>query len=532
METTQIFDFILKIIWPVLLLVFLIICREAVSDFVKRLTTLRFKKGKTEVGIEASTPQIEKKDDQVKLLEQEPIAKNIKDAEIEEKEASEKDWFTQMHIAFDEGKVDDAKRIFKNYCDQEQNQENRDRNKKLYLYFLYSKGGDKGAINRLNLLAQNASSEKDKVDVLFWLSLCYRDSNNHKEEISLWENAQNEIKDSCQKTQCIKYLASALSNDGQSKRGLLLLKNRLQEVRLDEEKLVIFKAIADIEKELGNNLMSALCKEKVVELEPDNKDNLFTAAFAQSKASMRCLSICNYSTLLRLDRNNSWAFNNLGVCAAEYELLLKAFEYYKQAIDLDNTLAMANLGRKFLDSGLYEHAEEIANQGLKNENPHENIYSLLSKINKLKEEQSDKWSSIKEKSSAFQKNVRAYVDAYYYKQNNLDLFSGRWFTKKSVEINVSVDNTNLKTEWIDTAVGLLANKDKTSLSGNVNNASADVRYITSPSNTTRGLLDFSKDIDCLSYLEPNNASWYIFSKNIDDVFELRLYRELPNKDVE
>lgn len=348
METTQIFDFIFKIIWPVILLVFLIICRKAISDLVKRVTNLIVKKGTTEVRLEASTPQIDQKDDQVKLLEQEPIEKDIKDAEIEEKEASEEGWFSLMHQAFDEGRTDDAKRIFKDYYDKEQDQEKRDRSKAFYLYFLYSKGGDKGAISQLNLLAQNTSSEENKVSALFWLSLCYRDSNNYEQEISLWEDALNEIKDSYRKTQCIKHLASALSRDGQSKRGLLLLKNRLQEVSSDEEKLVIFKEIADIEKNLGNNLMSALCKDKIVQLAPDDRDNLFDAAYAQSNASMRSLSICNYITLLNLDRKNSWAFNNLGICAAEYELNLKAFEYYKQAIDLDNTLAMANLGRKFL----------------------------------------------------------------------------------------------------------------------------------------------------------------------------------------
>lgn len=423
--------------------------------------------------------------------------------------------------------------FFGSYHEKEPDQEEKEQNEAYFLYNLYTKESDKKAIDRLERLVQSASSEESKMSALVWLSFCYSNSNDHEKQINLWNTALQDIKGSHHKTQCIEHLSYALKADGRSQEGLSLLENRLQQVSSDEEKIAIYKAIAAMEKDLENGLMNALSMEKVVELKPDDKENLFGAAYAQSQAEMRSLSICNYRTLLKLESNNSMAINNLGVCAAEYDLYTKAVEYYSEARNKGNTLAMANLGYKFLDAGFYQDAEEIAKEALKNESPHKNVYSLLSRIDEIKNNHSDKWSSLQKKARSFQKNIRKYVEAYYSSLGTQNQFLGRWFTEHGIEVDVSLSGQMIKAEWVEKSGALALNEYGISLSGMAKNASASVRYIKKRTNskpsTLLGLSDSKKDVSCLSYIETENSSWFIFSKNMDDEFHLTLYRKPPNK---
>jgi hypothetical protein len=90
----------------------------------------------------------------------------------------------------------------------------------------------------------------------------------------------------------------------------------------------------------------------------------------------------------------------------------------------------------------------------------------------------------------------------------------------------------IKAEWVEKSGALALNEYGISLSGMTKNASASVRYIKKRTNyktsTLLGLSD-SKDVSCLSYIETDNSSWFIFSKNIDDEFNLTLYRKPPNE---
>ncbi|RJP85116.1 MAG: hypothetical protein C4518_17310 [Desulfobacteraceae bacterium] len=532
----ELFTFISSNIWQFIIILFLIICRESISDLVKRITNLKYRKGETEIGLEALLPVRIQEVDRSVSLEQEPIERDIKEIEIKEKKDKEIDWFSNMYSALDAGNIDEAKSIFRKYYAEETNNDERYNNESFYLYLIYTKGKERDALSELERLTEKASNETLMIKALFWLSLCYRESSNYKTEIALWEKTLPNLKISINQTNCLEYLAYALKSDQRSKEGLKLLIIRLQEVEADEEKLIIFKAIAALEKDLGNNLMSALCKDKAVQLNPDDHDLLFDAAYSQSEASLRPLSICNYSTLINLDRENSTALNNIGVCAAEQHLEIKAYNYYKQAMDLGSTLANANLGYKLLAGGFHMHAEELANKGLKEKDPHSNLYSLLSKINLEREAENKKWSEIKDKSALFQKNVRRYVDNYYNEEKKVEkLFSGNWFTKDGKEISANVNQNNINIKWTYT-VGVLNPKEvEVNISGILKNKSAKIHYKTKPLGLqyALSLADWTKhkESECLSYLESDLLTWHLFSKNTDDDFELKLYRKPPNQYV-
>ena len=94
------------------------------------------------------------------------------------------------------------------------------------------------------------------------------------------------------------YYANALKEDKKTKDGMDLLKKRLRKIQTDEERLKLYEAMSAMEKDLGNIEMAALCKEKLVQIKPDDDELLFDAAYAESEASLKPLSVCNYTTLI------------------------------------------------------------------------------------------------------------------------------------------------------------------------------------------------------------------------------------------
>ncbi len=531
-----ILQFVSDNIWPVVVILFLIICKDALSEFVKRIINLKFKKGKTEVGLEAYSPEIVTEVKKAKSIEKEPKEESAEELKIEERKDKD-NWFGKMYSAFEKGEIDGAKTIFRDYYAGETNEEKRLDNESFFLYLLYSKGKERDAIQKLIFLAKKAPNEELMVKILFWVSVCYRDSNNKMAEIALWKDIISKLKESLNLTNCIVYYAYALKEDKKTKDGMDLLKKRLRKIQTDEERLMLYKAMSDMEKDLGNIEMAALCKEKLVQIKPDDDELLFDAAYAESEASLRSLSVCNYNTLINLDDKNSTAWNNLGVCASEFKLDTKAFDFYQKSKELGNTLSVANLGYKLIEIGFHQHALDIANEALQKKDTHPNIHSLISKIKENINSKNDKWGEIIDKSNILQRKIRKYVE-YYYSEIGDDkkYFDGTWYTAQGIEIVVVAESNTISSKWTYASGAFHPTNYEATISGAFTNKTASLTYSSNQSNSQSylGLLGGTerKNIKCLSYLDDDLSAWYIFSKDIDDSFELTLYRKPHNKSIE
>lgn len=80
----------------IVILVLLFICRNAISSFVSRLTSLKYKSGESELGMEAAAPTQDKEKIDLRTTDDKPSSED-KDAEIEKNEG---DWFLAMEKAF------------------------------------------------------------------------------------------------------------------------------------------------------------------------------------------------------------------------------------------------------------------------------------------------------------------------------------------------------------------------------------------------------------------------------------------------
>ena len=151
------------------------------------------------------------------------------------------------------------------------------------------------------------------------------------------------------------------------------------------------------------------------------------------------------NSLLYSNISTTLAMNNLAVCAQDAGLKVKAVENYKNSSKYDNTLAMANCGYLLLNAGFCQEAEEIARKASQMESPHENIFSLLSKIRETQKEQDKKWDELKDLFMEYQKDIRKYIESYY--GESIAGFDGNWTTKDGKSIGIQVSNNKLNVTW-------------------------------------------------------------------------------------
>ena len=523
--TKIILNFLSDNSWQILIFAILIICRNAISNLIQRMTNLRWKSGDSELGVEAVHPNanassgLDKATEQPKKLTEEP------DLLTKEEEVNNRSWFLKMRHAFEEGRINDAETAFKEYAFEESDAGELEQNKAIYLYFLYIKGKDNSAINQLENLVNTATNEDSKYTILTWLSICYSESSQLKSEIELWKKVIESFQSEKYVTSATVNLAKSLVADGKPTEARTLLMSRLQVVTSKEDKSLLFSALSDVEKELGKKLMSVYCKDKSLEFDPNNRDELFNSAYQASEENVNELSISNYVTLLRLESHNSMALNNLGVRALGLNLKVKAVEKYKAAANLNNTLAMANQGYMLLEAGFIKEAEEIAKKAVQMDEPHENVYSLLKRLAEIQKEQDSKWDEIVNAAKSRQKFIRNYTNAYYFKTDKT--FEGEWLTESAINLSINIKDQKLEARWKESS-GLLSQAlYLVELSGLVTNSSFKGKYKkTKEGGEAHTLLGISlnANFECLGYISEDGEAISLVAEDADKKFMMLLSR--------
>jgi tetratricopeptide (TPR) repeat protein len=237
----------------ILVFTFSIICRKSLSNLIERLTKFKWKGGGSEIEVGAEAPKEPKERFPPTEIALEDSREPREDQEkIIEEEAQEQNWFSEIHKAFEDGRIEDAKKVFDKYRLEEDDPEKQERNYAFFLYQLFEKGKDNSAIERLEKLANSSGNEESRYGVLIWLSFCLQDSQQTNADVELWEKAVKTFSSEVLITRSVTNLASALDRNGRSSDAKLLLLDRLHNVTATEEKAELFSALAQVEKCLGN----------------------------------------------------------------------------------------------------------------------------------------------------------------------------------------------------------------------------------------------------------------------------------------
>lgn len=378
-------------------------------------------------------------------------ASEEKDSQIDGVEPKEGEWLSKMSDAFNKGDFNDAEKVFKKYVLDEKNEIELHANKGFYLYSRFKKAKDNSAIEELEDLARTAKTEESKFDSLIWLSLCFQDGMQYEKEIKLWRSTSVETKSEVLKTKSIVLLAYVLNKNDKPIEAKGLLVERLLATVDVALKASLYEALSRIEGSLGNKSLSIYCKDKSLEFDENNRDELFNSAYSASDEYIDEVTISNYIKLIRIDSDNSMALNNLGVRAQKEGLKIKAIENYKKASDYNNTLAMANQGYALLGAGFSDEAENIANKALELDNPHKNVHSLISAIDEKKKEQNKDWVKLQEKSFERQRIIRKYTEQYYL--GNPNSLKGDWLVSNIYPTTIVIENDLITATWVEQLFG-------------------------------------------------------------------------------
>ncbi len=205
----------------------------------------------------------------------------------------------------------------------------------------------------------------------------------------------------------------------------------------------LFNALSDFSKD--NNCAYdhlAYC-EKYIELKPNDNDKRFDLALAYSKAGKREVALGHYLTVPH-NESGSVNLNNVGVCYANLDMPGKAVESYKTAIEMGNTLSSSNLAYKYINEGFYEEASDLYKDAVKKEDFHKNIGGVITKISKLKEEESNKETKVNEEFLKQKELFLKYANARVSKFDR-DI-KGMWSDVLGSNFSLSLEKNNLVIE--------------------------------------------------------------------------------------
>ncbi|WP_350603433.1 hypothetical protein [Pseudoalteromonas sp. SMN1298-MNA-CIBAN-0114] len=504
----------------IVLIVFLIICRSAISQFISRLTSFNYKSGASELGMLASN-SIEAKGT---IPLDEHISNEDDTAQIIDIQDDENHWFTEVENAFENDQFERAELAFKKYALQENNNEKLNTNKAFYLFIKNENSKDNDALKELEEHISLMVTDESKVNTSSWLSFYFNNTLQFQKSVDLWRLLSREVKSEEWKIKVLIHLANALDKNKNTMQAKTILLECFNSRNTDSQKSALYKALSAIELSLGNKPISVYCLDKSLEFDVNNREELFNSAHSASEEGIDEISISNYKHLINIDSKHSSALNNMGVRAQEVKLNIIAVSNYKESTVLQNTLSMANQGYLLLQSGFIDEAEKLAKSALESSDPHKNIYSLLTSIKEQKDEQNKKWNLLQEKSLIRQKYIREYIHQYYFGDSKE--FEGDWYSS-GLLLRVRVEEGKINADWTEVEADSLGSSSEivyhVSLFGDVNGSSFNGKYVRK-SNKQSLLLVSNTTQNCIGYLSSDSKGINIFSNKLENDFTLKFQR--------
>lgn len=449
-ETTTSIDLILaigslwKIVASVVFLIAIIIFREPLKKSIAGLKNLRIKRGQTEVTVDQIAEKENKKLEEIPSDEakQEPEKKDSVKEIVEPKEPTE--WFFEMFSAFNENRVEDAEEAFKKLQTSEANAIDRIKNEAKYLWFRYTKGIDKNALQRLEELTNNDDASGN---VLFWLANCHEFALNYNKAIEAHQRALSAKINDTERANHIVSISQCMSKIDKTDDGIAFITLNLNNVESEKAKAALYKGLADLHEKSGNIVLRAIAFQKVLQYKPEDRESLFDAAYSQSAAKFSQLCTTNYHTLLKFNPDNYSALNNLGVECESLEMPIKSVQYYKRAIEKDNTLAMANLSYRYMNQGFEQEARDILNKAKSKDKPHRNVGEAIANLEDRKESESKKWDEIMNQGIKQQQFFWAYAEAYFEPIDGDPIFTGEWASDKDKIFIFEQNGKEITAKW-------------------------------------------------------------------------------------
>lgn len=429
-------------------LALLYIGRKGIAELIKKIVCLDFSWGKAK-GSLRTIPEISEKQENKtgNLLEAPKQEKDVSEDITETETKESKNWFMKMHMAFLSNQFEDAERIFEKHQETVLDAEERTKNKAIYLNLRYTWAADNSALKQLECLYDEASEEDLKSTIAIWLSYSYTHSKNFASAEKIWETLLASTNDPNKMVKYVDSLAECYRQHAKIDKARKLIHDYLIKIKTEKAVSTLYKCLANLENKAGDKFIGAIAFEKAIESLPDNSDLLFDAAYVQGNTKLSYLSYLNYDTILRLSPGHTTARNNIGVEASRLDMKGISVQHYQRSADEGNTLAISNIAYLYLDKGFFNEAQEILQSAIKEKNPHKNVATALSELNKMKSNEDILEDQVKTKGIQQREFIREFADSLFISDIMPSTFQGTWLLDDEDSVISEVSNDKFTAKW-------------------------------------------------------------------------------------
>ncbi len=428
--------------------------RDAIASAIRdRLQKLDYARGETKFTVDLASPQIGTKQepgtqgqvaaDQPSIGKDDQHSATAQLPEIKPKDQTEweKELFKQIFSdTFDLEKAEEA---FTYVQAAEMNPAQRVRNEAIYLLARF-KNGDAAALRKLETLAYDSRGIPDCTNSAYlWLGTAYEIAESLPKALEAFNTAAEVACIEDERIAAIRSVVSILTRLGRQDEALKVLTHAIAETSDSEALASLYEQLGEYFDDLGEQELKALALERALAHQPQNTKIRFQAARAYDLSNFDGLSLLHYGTLLRISPRDDAALNNI---ALQYESLgmpIKAVEMFRKSIDLGETLASANLARRYLDSGFVDEAVRLLDDAKKKDDVNPNVGSTEAAVSEKQKDEDRKRKEVLKSAREQQQFFLEYSHIYFSESTAMVSFSGVWRTDEGFLILLVQDENNV-----------------------------------------------------------------------------------------
>lgn len=426
-----------------------------------------------------------------------------------------KDLFGSMWHAIVNGEFECGEEAYKRLQETEPDATVKLNNEATYLYLRYVSGDSNSLDKLIDLSKRTENSPKAYRLVQRFLGLSYEASSNFDKAIDSYQKAIPLCENDACRAQFIVLIAKCLFQVGDRQAAFDNIYEEISHTNDAEATFLLYEGLADLYKSCEEWELRAIALEKALCAKPNDTNARFASAYAYGESKFDSLSILHYKSLLRTQPKNSAALNNIAVQYDRLDMNIIAISNYKKAVELNYTLASANIAYQYMNAGFSEEARRVLDDARKQEEVHPNIGSAMAALSTKEEDEKNKDEQILERARLQQVFMIKFADALFSKAPpGVDL-SGNWKSDAGYEVNLTQSGKNLEAIWIQ-------NSKKYKFSGKVNNSSIKARYYRMTYYQQDKELYFTESGDIYAYFLNDLAEMFIMivEKSGDQIIKL------------
>lgn len=431
----------------VFLVLFVIMFRKQVSHLLLRFTGLHFKKGSTEVKVEAAETLSFNPTD-ANLTSTSTEAENKEVAATLESAVDDKDSFIGIIIreGFTNRNLQKVEEAYNHMLTQGLSKTEQQENRIYYLQIRYYLG-DTEALSELLRFCEEARDHEFQWRIFRSIAQCYIQAGLKEKAIEFIDKSIGACPATAQRVDMIIEKSKLQFELGERSVAFRTVMNTLVDTDDPDELHTLYKGLSDLFENDKIPILKAVALSKALESKPNDTKTLFDVAYAFGDKDLELLAMFYYDRVLGFKPDHANALNNLGVAYRKLELPALSVDSYISASEKGNTLASANLASVYLGVGLTRDAETILKEALEKQDVHANVASALYRMNELRKDEAIKKEKLKTKASELHGFILKYADAMFKEHDKVSHIAGTWQTNDESEVSIEQSEDEVIATW-------------------------------------------------------------------------------------